>query len=236
MTEGCEQDRNAIIESLPVKERRRFKTLCHITPLSQGDVLCESEQDQQAVYFPTSGVIALNMNVVDHPCLELGMIGRDGMVGAQLSMATLNATMRAVVQVAGSALKMPAVKLQQELLSSARLLESIQHYQSRVMMQIQQNAVCLHFHEVESRLARWLLTIQDSSLNDTLQITHKQLANALGVRRSGITHAVGSLHLRGSISSSRGAIRIVDHTRLEGSACNCYAALINRYRMASCIN
>lgn len=236
MTEGCEQEKNAIIETLPNKEARRFKALCYRTTLSQGDVLCEPDQDLQAVYFPTSGVISLAMNVDDHPRLELGMIGRDGMVVAELSLGTLTATMRAVVRVAGSALMMPAVKLQQELLSNSRLLESMQYYQSRVMMQIQQNAVCLHFHEVESRLARWLLTIQDSSLTDTLQVTHKQLAHALGVRRSGITHAVGSLHRRGLISHSRGEIRMVDRTGLEGSACDCYAALINRYRMASCIN
>lgn len=233
MTEVFEPEKNAIIETLSCKEGRRFENLCHRTSLSQGDVLCESDQELQAVYFPISGVISLTMAVDNQPPLETGMIGCDGMLGATLSLGIPTAPMRAVVHVKGTALVMPTSKFQQEQRTSPRLLKSVHYYQLRLMMQTQQTAVCLNVHQIEPRLARWLLMTRDKGLSNTLHLTHSQLADALGVRRSGITRAVGSLHRRGLISHSRGKIRLLDHTGLESAACGCYAALINRYRMVS---
>ncbi|PHQ24616.1 hypothetical protein CLH62_17150 [Marinobacter guineae] len=231
MTEGCERERNSIIETLPGKEGHRFAAKCHRTALNQGDVLCESNQDLQKAYFPTSGVISLAMTLDDRSPLELGLIGRDGMLGATLSLGILAAPMRAIVQVAGASLVMATAQLEQELRANARLLELVHHYQFRLMMQTLQTAACIHFHEIEPRLARWLLMTQELGLTDTVHLTHSQLAHALGVRRSGITLAVCSLHRRGLISHSRGEIRILDHAGLESAACDCHATLINRYRM-----
>lgn len=233
MIEDCEQERNAIIGTLSCRDSRRFEALCRRTALSQGDILCESDQELEAVYFPVSGVISLAMAVNNQPQLELGMIGRDGMLGATLSLGILSAPMRAVVQVAGTALVMTASQFQEELRANPRLLKSVHYYQLRLMMQTEHTAVCLNVHQIESRLARWLLMIRDLGLTDTLHLTHKQLARALGVRRSGITQAVGSLNQRDLISHSRGKIRILDHAGLKSAACDCYSALINRYRTVS---
>lgn len=227
LIEDSEQERNAIIETLSYKDTPRFETLCDTTALSQGDILCEPDQELEAVYFPVSGVISLGISVDKQPPLELGMIGRDGMLGATLSLGMLTAPMRAVVQVAGTALVMPASQFQQELRTKSRLLRAVHNYQLRLMKQIEHTAVCLNVHQIEARLARWLLMTRDLGLIATLHLTQKQLADALGVRRSGITHAVGSLHQQGLISPSRGRIRILDHARLESAACDCYAALIN---------
>ncbi len=231
MTEGCERERNAIIESLPEKEGLRFAALCHKTSLSQGDILCESNQDLQTAYFPTSGVVSLAMVLDSRSPLELGLIGRDGMLGATLSLGILAAPMRAVVQVSGTSLMMTTAQLEQELRASPPLLEAVHHYEFRLMMQTLQTAACIHFHEIEPRLARWLLMTQELSLADTVPLTHIQLAHALGVQRSGVTIAAGSLHRRGLISYSRGEIRILDHAGLECAACDCHASLINRYRV-----
>lgn len=228
--EGFKRERNAIIDALPDKEGRRFTALCHRTALRQGDALWESNQDLQAAYFPTSGVISLAMTLDNRSPLELGLVGRDGMLGSTLSLGILAAPMRAEVQVAGTALMMATAQLQQELRVNSRLLESVHHYEFRLMMQILQTAACMHFHEIEPRLARRLLMIRDLNLTDTVRLTHSQLAHALGVRRSGITHAVGSLHRRGLISHSRGEIRILDHAGLERAACRCHSTLTNRYR------
>lgn len=230
---GLEREGNAIIDTLPNKESRRLAPLCHRIALNQGEVLWESNQAMQAVYFPTSGVISLAMPLNGQPPPELGLIGREGMLGATLSLGTVITPMRAVVQLAGTALMITAAQMQQALRASSRLLELVQHYQFRLMMQTQQTATCLHFHETEHRLARWLLMVRDLSFTDTAYLTHAQLAGSLGVRRSGITHAVGSLHRRGLIYRSRNNIRIVDHAGLENAACDCYAALNHKYRTLS---
>lgn len=233
MIEDCEQKRNAIIEALSYDDGRRFEALCDRIAINQGDILCESDQELEAVYFPVSGVISLAMAIDNQPPLELGMIGRDGMLGATLSLGILTSPMRAVVQLAGTALVMATSQFQEELRTNSSLLKSVHYYQLRLMMQTEHTAVCLNVHQIESRLARWLLMIRDLDLTDTLHLTHKQLARALGVRRSGITHAVGSLHQQGLICHSRGRIRILDHVGLESAACDCYTALINRYRTVS---
>lgn len=233
MNSEFEHQRNAIIDTLTGSESRRFEALCHRTALNLGDVLCESDQELEAVYFPTSGVISLAMTRANPSPFELGMIGRDGMLGATLSLNIPTASMRAVVRVAGTALVMARSQFQQELGTNPRLLKSVHHYQLRLMMQTEHSAVCLNVHQIEPRLARWLLMTRGLGLTDMFHLTHQQLADALGVRRSGITEAVGSLHRKGLISHSRGRIRILDHAGLESAACDCYAALMHRYHRMS---
>lgn len=225
------QETNAIVAMLPDDEGLRFVDLCEGTELHQDDILCESGQPLGAAYFPLSGVISLSLELETHPPLELGLVGSDGMLGATLSLGILAAPMRAVVQVAGSALVMAVAQFQQELRASPRLLEAVHHYQFRLMMQTLQTAACMHFHEIEPRLARWLLMNRDLSHAGNVSLTHARLAHALGVRRSGVTLAAGSLQRRGLISYSRGEIRILDHTGLEAAACECHSALTNSYRM-----
>ncbi|MDF0750765.1 Crp/Fnr family transcriptional regulator [Marinobacter sp. 71-i] len=230
MQAGRNQNTNAIIAVLPGQEGRRFISLCDSAELSRGDVLCESNHPLRTAYFPTSGVISLAMALGALPPLQLGLIGRDGMLGATLPLDTLAAPLRAVVQIAGTAMAMPVAQLQQELRASPRLLEAVNHYQFRLMMQTLQTAACMHFHEIEPRLARWLLMIQDLSFTDKVQFTHELLSHALGVRRSGITLAAGSLQRQGLIRYSRGEIHILDHPGLEAAACECHEVLNDKYR------
>ncbi|MFL1405900.1 Crp/Fnr family transcriptional regulator [Marinobacter sp. M1N3S26] len=230
MPEESKQATNAIVAALPTREGRRFAALCQPTPLKRGDILCQPNQSLEKAYFPTSGVMSLAMVLGSRPPLELGLIGRDGMLGATLSLDILAAPMRAVVQVEGTALVMPSAQLHQELRASQRLRDAVHHYQYRLMMQTLQTAACLHFHEIEPRLARWLLLVQELSLTDNIHFTHTLLSHALGVRRSGVTIAAGSLQRRGLISYNRGEIRIIDRAGLEIAACECHTALNNKYR------
>jgi CRP-like cAMP-binding protein len=222
---------NVIIARLPHSEGRRLSGLCDCVELTPGSTLCESHQPLQSVYFPTSGVISVVGTLAGRPPLELGLIGRDGMLGATLSLDVPLAPMQAVVQEAGSALVMTAAQFGNELRSSPRLMEALHHYQFRLMMQVLQTAVCTHFHEIEPRLARWLLMTQDLGVTDSVHFTHEFLARTLGVRRSGVTIAAGALQRRGFISYSRGNIRILDRAGLESAACECYGALIEKYRL-----
>lgn len=227
---GSRQQTNALIAMLPEEEGLRFTDLCRGVQLDQGDVLYESNEPQQVAYFPLSGVISLATTLGSRPPLQLGLIGSDGMLGATLSPNVLTAPMGAVVQVAGQALVLNLSQLHQELRTSSSLLEVVHHYQYRLMMQILQTAACLHFHEIEPRLARWLLMTQNLSRTDRVRFTHKLLSNALGVRRSGVTLAAGSLQRKGLIRYTRGEIHILDQTGLEAAACECNAALTDSYR------
>lgn len=221
---------NAIIAALPGPEGRRFAGLCRSIRLSQGEILCESNQPLKTAYFPASGVIALATSLGERAPLQLGLIGRDGLLGATLALDIRISPMHARVQVAGTALAMPAPQLQQELQTNPWLRQAVHHYQFRLTLQMLQNAVCLHFHEIEPRLARWLLMVCDLSDSDRFHFTQQLLSQALGVRRSGVTLAAGSLQRRGFIRYARGEIQITDYAGLEAAACECHADLTNNYR------
>ncbi len=224
------REANSLIASLPIKEGRRFAGLCEHIELVPGDILCEPDRHFQKAYFPIAGVISAVTMMNYRPPLELGLIGRDGMLGATLSLDILAAPMRGVVQGAGSALVMAVAELRNELSNSPRLVVVMHRYQFRLMMQLLQTAACTHFHEIAPRLARWLLMTHDLSSSDNVHLTHEFLAHTLGVRRSGVTIAAGALQQQGLIRYTRGDIRIVDRAGLEAVACECYGALKDKYR------
>jgi CRP-like cAMP-binding protein len=223
---------NALIASLPRAERHRFPALCEIIELVPGDILCEPGQSFPRAYFPVSGVISVVTMVDGGPALELALIGHDGMLGATLSLDIPTAPARGIVQGAGSALVIGVAQLRAELRSSPQLLRIVHRYQYRLLMQMLQTATCIHFHEIEPRLARCLLMTHDLSVSnsDTVHLTHEFLARTLGVRRSGVTIAAGTLQQHGLISYTRGEIRILDRAGLEAAACGCYAALIDKQK------
>ncbi|MFU8814188.1 MAG: Crp/Fnr family transcriptional regulator [Pseudomonadales bacterium] len=224
------REANSLIASLPIKEGRRFARLCERIELVPGDTLCEPDRHFERAYFPIAGVISAVALLKGRPPLELGLIGRDGMLGATLSLDILAAPMRGVVQGAGTALVMAVAELRVELRNSPRLVVVMHRYQFRLMMQFLQTAACTHFHEITPRLARWLLMTHDLSISNHVHLTHEFLAHTLGVRRSGVTIAAGALQQRGLISYARGEIRIIDRAGLEAAACDCYVALNEKYR------
>lgn len=224
------QTTNALIDSLPGKERARFTALCQAVALVPGEILCDVDQPFSRAYFPVSGVISVIAVGADGSSLEMGMIGHDGMLGATLALGILAAPTRVVVQGAGSALVIGLAQLRIELGRSSRLLRIMNRYQFRLLMQILQTATCTFFHEIEPRLARCLLMTHDLIGSNSVSLTHEHLASTLGVRRSGVTMAAGALQDRGLITYTRGEIQIVDRAGLEGAACSCYRALIDRQK------
>jgi len=225
------QDGNGLIDKLSRRDGLRFVGKCESVDLVPGDILSEPDQAFPSAYFPIAGVISVMTMSSHRPPLELGLIGRDGMLGATLSLGVLAAPMRSVVQGAGTALVMAVAQLRIELRNNPRLVQILHRYQFRLTMQLLQTATCTHFHEIEPRLARWLLMIHDLSTSDSVRFTHEDLAHTLGVRRSGVTIAAGALQQRGLISYTRGDISILDRRGLEGAACGCYAGLIEKYRL-----
>ncbi|MBA4287999.1 MAG: Crp/Fnr family transcriptional regulator [Pseudomonas sp.] len=219
-----------LIESLPSKPRKQLLDSCEPTQLVFGTVLQEVNQPIRQVYFPLSGFISLVTTLRGHPPLEMGLIGNEGVLGASLALGVGLAPLRAVVQGSGSALCISSSLFRQQIANSPALLRVLQRYLYVVMVQLSQSAACTHFHEIEPRLARWLLMTHDRSHANHFHLTHEFLADMLGVRRSGVSIAAAALQARGLISYRRGQIVVLDREGLEQAACECYGLLVADYQ------
>ena len=215
---------NHLIELLPRKGRLRLLAQCEQVELELSKVLAESGKPTHHAYFPIEGFISLVMMVDGTQGLELGMVGREGMLGAQLALGVPTAPLHAVVQGAGTAWRIGAAALRLELASSPALQRGLNRYLYVLMGQMAESAGCLRYHLIGPRLARWLLMSQDRAHSKDFSVTHEFLAFMLGVRRVGITNAAGELKRAGLIEYHRGAITVLDRKGLEAAACSCYSA------------
>jgi len=160
----------------------------------------------------------------------MGLIGNEGMLGASLMLGVNFAPLRALVQGNGSALRISTAEFQRDLAECPSLHRVLNRYLYVTMAQLSQTAACNHFHEIEPRLARWLLMTHDRAHSNHFHLTHEFLADMLGVRRSGITVAAGALQGKNLIGYTRGEISILDRSGLEAAACECYQAVNDDYR------
>lgn len=217
-------DQNHLIELLPSTSRSRLLAICEPIELTVGEVLGQVGTPTRYVYFPTVGFISLVTAIKGRPTLEVGMVGREGMVGTQLVLGVDTAPLHAVVQGAGAAWRIGAPEFSKELARSAAMQRGMNRYVYVTMTQLASAASCLRFHQIGPRLARWLLMTQDRAHSDKFHITHEFLAYMLGVRRVGITTAASILQREGLIKYRRGEIEVLNRRALKAAACSCYAA------------
>ncbi len=213
---------NHLIERLPRKDRTKLLGLCEDVPLVLGAVLCEPGQATRHVYFPVDGFISLVAPIDGKPALEVGMVGREGMLGAQLALGVASVPLHALVQGAGSVWRIGAVSFRAELARSTALRRLLNRYLYVLMAQLAGSAACLRYHAIGPRLARWLLMSQDRAHAERFHVTHEFLAYMLGVRRVGITAAASAMQHSGLIEYHRGEMKVLDRSRLEATACACY--------------
>ena len=181
------------------------------------------------VYFPESGIISLLSAVEEHSTLEVGIVGNEGMIGLPVFLGVKTSNNRAVVQGAGFALKMLAKDFLDECLRFVELSHILQRFTHSLITQISQSAVCNRYHEIEPRLARWLLMTHDRMKTDEFQITQEFLSNMLGVRREAVNKSASHFQQQQLISYSRGNLTILNRKELETAACRCYRIIKEDY-------
>lgn len=214
--------RNLLLESLPRAAAQELHAQLTPVDLAFGEVLYEPGQPMRDVYFPLDGLVSLLTLVGGRQALEVGMVGREGMVGVPLALGVALSPMRALVQGGGTALRMSSARFDILMRRRTPLRQALLEYAGALMGQIARTAACNRFHVVEARLARWLLMTRDRAGSAEFAMTQEFLSGMLGVRRVGVSEAASSFQRRKLIAYSRGRLRILDHAGLEAACCSCY--------------
>lgn len=215
---------NHLLALLPQKDRLRLTALCDTVELNLGEVLAEPGTTTSFVYFPIDSFISLIAETDGKLGLEVGMVGREGMLGAHLTVGVNIAPLHALVQGSGLTVRMRAAAFKRELAASAAVRRIMGRHFYVQGAQLAASAACVRFHQVGPRLARWLLMSQDRARAKTFRVTHEFLAYMLGVRRVGITTAAVAMQRSGLVSYHRGELTVLDRKGLEQAACSCYRA------------
>lgn len=214
--------KNSLLSAIPRTALRRLLPAMQEVELEFGQVLYEPGDEIRHVYFPSLSLVSLLTLADGHLALEVGLIGREGMVGIPLVLGHRTSSVRALVQGSGTALRMASARFLAEFRASPPLQRELYRYTHNLMAQISQTAACNRFHVVEQRLARWLLMTHDRVRSNRFHMTHEFLGHMLGVRRVGVTRAAQALGGRRLIAYSRGDITVLDRKGLEAAACQCY--------------
>ena len=227
---------NHLLNSLPDDVWERIGPQLELVKLSVGTCLLrETGLHVDSVYFPVNAIVSLVHLTANGASLQTAMIGIEGMVGVLIMMGPdKGSPVRATVQCAGYAYRLPARILMQEFEQSRAVMGLVLRYTQSLITQISQTAVCSQHHSLEQRLCRWLLSAIDGLASDKLMITQEQISNMIGVRREGVTKAIGKLQRDGVIRCTRNYITVVDRAALEYNACECYE-IIERVGRCACI-
>jgi len=216
---------NRLLAALPAKEYKRLLAGLEPVNLTYGEVLYEPGERMRYAYFPGDCLVSLLTVVEGHRALEVGLVGREGMVGFRLALGITTASVRSLVQATGTAVRIKSDRFLRECHRSPALQRALLRFVNALMDQVTQTAACNRFHVVEARLARWLLMTRERLGSGEFYLTHEFLADMLGVRRVGVTSAASSLQRRKLIRYRRGTITILDQQGLEAAACSCYRHL-----------
>jgi CRP-like cAMP-binding protein len=221
---GARIIQNEILAAMPRKAYDALAPALTPVTLVVGNILYQPGASITHVYFPCESMVSLLVPVAEHFDVEVGMVGREGMLGASVGLGIMSSPVRALVQGAGSALQLAAPRFRRELATNPALQRAVNRYIHSLMEQITLTAACNRFHVVEARLARWLLMTRDRMRSSEFRMTHEFLSHMLGVRRVGVTEAASSLQRQKLIEYTRGSIHILDEAGLEAASCRCYRA------------
>ena len=216
---------NHLLAALPPAEFERLAPHLELVPMLLGETLYEPGGRMQHVYFPTTAIVSLLYVMESGASAEIAGVGNEGILGISLFMGGETTPSSAVVQTAGHGYRLPARLLQEEFSRGGLVQRLLLRYTQALLTQMCQTAACNRHHSIEQQLCRWLLLTLDRLPSSELIMTQELVANALGVRREGITDAAGKLQRAGLIRYRRGHITVLQRSGLEAGACECYAVV-----------
>jgi len=222
---GHTPNQNHLLAALPAEVFERLSPHLELISMPLGEVLYESGGQLQHVYFPTTAILSLHYVMEDGASAEIAGVGNEGVLGISLFMGGNTTPSRATVQTGGHGYRLRGQLMMEEFNRAGPMMRLMLRYTQALMTQMSQTAVCNRHHSVEQQLCRWLLLTLDRLPSSELTMTQELIASMLGVRREGITETAGNLQREGLISYRRGHITVLDRSRLESHACECYGVV-----------
>jgi CRP-like cAMP-binding protein len=216
---------NRILLSIPDNEFLAIGPHLEPVALPRHSILHEPSEKLNFAYFPNAGLISLVVAMEDGKTVEAAVVGNEGAAGIPSAVSLTRSPLREVVQIAGEGFRVKVSTLQDVLKSAPEFQMMLSRYAVIQGIQVAQTAACNRLHDVEQRLARWLLMAQDRVDGGSILITHDFLATMLGTDRPSVSLAAGILQKKKNIEYSRGAVKILSRKKLEGSACECYGVI-----------
>ncbi len=221
---------NRLLGLLPPGVMARLTPHLEPVPLDRGEMLFRTHEPVQLAYFPDTAVVSLVSTLESGESLEVGLVGRDGLVGTAVLPGITMMTCDGVVQVPGLARRICADTLRREVLANEVLYSTLGRFAQVLLVRSMQLSLCNAFHTVEQRCVRWLLTVSDLIDSDDIPLTHDLMATVLGVRRPTVTLVLRSLHKAGLVTEKRSLIRIRNRPHLEKACCECSRVMRDEQR------
>jgi CRP-like cAMP-binding protein len=220
---------NKLLGALSAKCYKRLLPEFELVELPLGKILYHQNQRIKHVYFPRWAAVSMVSVFEDGSMVEVGVVGREGIVGSFLLSGDDTSPHQAIVQIGDGAWRMSAAAFKRELDSNGELSNLTRRYSQALFTQVAQTAACNRIHTISERLPRWLLLMQDRMQSQTLQLTHEFIATMLGARRAGVTLAASKLQAAGIIRYSRGKVSILEQEKLESASCECHKIVQDEY-------
>jgi CRP-like cAMP-binding protein len=214
--------KNRLLAALPDEEYEQLEPHLELVTLSLGEILFEPPDLIRKAYFPTSSIISFLAELPDGDSVEVGLAGNEGVAGVDVILGVSKASKVATVQGAGDALRIAAPVLKEAFNRGGKLQQYLLQYTHALMSQISVSVLCNVRHNIDGRLARWLLMYSDGFGSEEFYLTHEFMANMLGVRRASVSVIAKQLQDEGLITYNRGQFRILNHEGLEAKTCECY--------------
>jgi CRP-like cAMP-binding protein len=221
--------RNRLLAALAPDDFAALAPALRPVGLDLKQVLYEPGQALQAVHFVEGGMVSMLVPLEDGRLQEVGVVGREGVVGLPLVLGAKRSTTEAMVQMQGPALRLGAAELRAAFERSAPFRDLLLRYAQAFHVQVAQTAACNNHHPVDARLARWLLLLHDRAGRDEFPATHEFLSLMLGARRPGVSVAAAVLQRAGVIAYTHGRMSVLDRAGLEAASCECYGTVREQF-------
>lgn len=217
-----EPQQNHFLATFSPEVQGRLFPYLEVVKLPLQALLHETNSPIRHVYFPTDSIISLQCRMDNGASTAIAVVGKEGLLGINLFLSEVSPMSRAIVQIAGHAFRLPKQQVEEEFGRHGQVMRYMLRYTQALITQVSQTAACNRHHSIDQQLCRWLLLSMDRLTGSRLTMTQEFISKMLGVRREGVSEAASKLQQLNVISYSRGLIKVLDRTKLEGLSCECY--------------